>query len=89
MVKAIIIAILLSSNKTIRSLIYKNCVFLSIYIIIKNLDTKTYQSQNRPAILFLGSISIFYKELKDSINNDRDLKTKIYYLALKTVLKYM
>ena len=59
-----------------------------VYITIKNLDTKIWQSQKRPRMLFLGSIFIIYEWSKDVNNKDNDLKAKIYYMALKTILQY-
>ena len=57
-----------------------------VYITIGNLDAKIWQSQKRPGILFLGSIPIIHERLKDTKNKDKDLKTKIYHMALKTML---
>ena len=37
-------------------------------------------------MLFLGFIFIIYKQLKDKNNKDKDLKAKIYYMALKIIL---
>ena len=68
------------------SLSYGDQIFWPVYVIIGNLDAKMRQSQNRPDILLLSSIPIVYKQLKDSNNKDRDLKAKIYHLALKTIL---
>ena len=45
------------------------------------------QSQKRPGILHLGSISIIYERLEDANNKDKDLKAKIYYPALKIILQ--
>lgn len=45
------------------------------------------RSQNHLDILLLGFISIVHKQLEDSNNQDRDLKAKIYYSILKTILK--
>ena len=45
------------------------------------------RSQNRLDTLLLGSIPIVHERLEDSNNKDRDLKAKIYYLALKTILE--
>lgn len=58
-----------------------------IYITISNLDLKSPHSQTRPGTLFLGSISIIYERSEDENNKDKDLKTKIYHLALKTMLQ--
>ena len=57
-----------------------------IYIIIEYLDKKTWQSQKRPGTLLLGSIFIIYERSKDANNEVKDLKAKIYHIALKTIL---
>ena len=36
-------------------------------------------------MLFLGSIPNIYERLEDAKNKNRDLKAKIYYIALKTM----
>lgn len=64
-------------------------VFRLVYIIIGNLYVKTCRSQNRPGTLLLDSTPIVYEQVEDSNNKNRDLKAKIYYLALKTMLKYL
>ena len=56
---------------------------------MNNLDAKTYRSQNWPSTLLLGSIPIVYEQAKDSNNKDKNLKAKIYYLALETMLKHL
>lgn len=38
-------------------------------------------------MLFLDFISIVDKQLKDINNKNKDLKAKIYYMALKTMLQ--
>ena len=86
---ATIISVLLASDKTIMSLSHGDQILWPVYVIIENLDAKTCQSQNRPAILLLGSIPIVHKRAEDSNNKDRDLKAKIYHLALKTMLERM
>ncbi len=45
------------------------------------------RSQNRPGTLLLGSIPIVYERAENFNNKDRDLKAKIYHLALETMLK--
>ena len=35
----------------------------------------------------LGSISIIHERLEDANNKDKDLKAKIYHMALKTMLQ--
>lgn len=65
---------------------YKNQTLWSIYITIENLDVKTWQCQKWLKSLLFGSIFIFYKQWKNENNKNKDLKTKIYYIALKTIL---
>lgn len=84
-----IILILLIIDKTIINLSYEDQVFWPVYITIKNLDAKTYWSQNWLATLFLGLIPIVYKQTKDLNNKNIDLKAKIYHLVLKTILQYI
>ena len=60
----------------------------SIYITIKNLDAKTWRNQTQPGTLFLGSIFVVHERLKNGNNKDKDLKAKIYYLVLKTILQH-
>ena len=57
-----------------------------VYIIIKNLDAKTWQPQKRSGTLFLGSIFIIYDLFEDANNKDKNLKVKIYHMVLKTML---
>ena len=59
----------------------------SVYIIIGNLNAKIRQSQKQPETLLLGSISIVHKRSEDGNNKDKDLKAKIYHMALKTILR--
>ena len=68
------------------TLSYGDQTLWPVYITIRNLDAKTWQSQKRPGTLLLGSIFIIYKRSKDTNNKDKDLKTKIYHMALKTIL---
>ncbi len=84
---ATIIPILLLSDKTVMSLSHGDQTLWLVYIIIRNIDAKTQRSQTRPNTLLLGSISIVHKWLEDGNNKDKDLKTKIYHLALKTMLQ--
>lgn len=79
--------ILLSSDKTIMSFSYEDQILWPVYISIGNLDSKTRRYQTRPSTLLLGSILIVHKWSKDGDNKDKDLKAKIYYLALKTMLQ--
>ena len=39
-------------------------------------------------MLFLGSIPFVHKRLEDANNKDKDLKAKIYHMALKTMLQH-
>ena len=57
-----------------------------IYITIKNLDTKAWQSQKWPRTLLLGSVPIIYEQSIDANNKNQDLKAKIHHMALKTML---
>ncbi len=59
-----------------------------VYITIENLVTKTWQSQKWPGTLVLSSNPIIYKRSKDANNKDKDLKIKIYHIALKTMLQH-
>ena len=68
------------------SLSHKDQTLWLVYIIICNLDAKTRRSQKRPRTLLLGSIFIFHKRSKNVNNKDKDLKVKIYHIALKTKL---
>ncbi len=54
--------------------------------MIRNLDSKTWRSQTWLGTLFLGLILVVYEWLKDRENKDKDLKKKIYYLTLNTML---
>ncbi len=87
--RATIITILLASDKTVMGLSHGDQVFWSVYITIGNLDAKTNWSQNRPETLLLGLIPIVYKQAENSNNKDRDLKSKTYHLALRTMLERM
>ena len=40
-------------------------------------------------MLLLGSISTIYKQQKDANNKDKNLKAKIYHMALKTMLQQL
>lgn len=37
-------------------------------------------------IVFLGFIFVIYERLEDKNNKNKDLKAKIYYIVLKTML---
>ena len=69
------------------SLNHGDQILRPVYITIRNLNAKTQQSQKRPGILLLGSISIIYKRLEDANNKNKNLKAKIYHMALKTMLQ--
>ncbi len=58
-----------------------------VYIKIGNLDAKTRQFQKWPRTLLLGSIPIVHTRSEDANNKDKDLKAKIYHMALKTILQ--
>lgn len=68
------------------SLSHGNHTQWPVSIIIENLDTKIWESQKRPRTIFLGSIPIIHKGSENKNNKDRNLKAKIYYIALKTIL---
>ena len=70
------------------SLNYGNQILWPVYIIIGNLDAKLWRSLNRPEILFLGFILIVYEQSEAANNKDKDLKARIYQMALKTMLQY-
>ncbi len=59
-----------------------------VYIIIGNLNAKTWQSQKRPGTLLLSSIPIIYERSEKANNKEKDLKAKIYYMALKSMLQH-
>lgn len=71
------------------SLSHKDQIFWPVYVIIDNLDAKTHWSQNRPGTLLLGFIMIVHQRVENSNNKTRDLKAKIYYIALKTIIEYI
>ena len=58
-----------------------------VYISIENLNAKIRRSQKRPKTLLLSSIPIIYERSEDANNKDKNLKAKIYNMALKTMLK--
>ena len=64
----------------------KNQILWPIYIIIENLNVKTWQSQKRPSILLLSYIPIIHEWSEDTNNKNIDLKAKIYHMTLKTML---
>ena len=84
---AIIILVLLANDKTVMSLSHEGQILWPVYITIRNLNAKTRWSQNRPTILLLSSTPIVHEQAENSNNKNKDLKAKIYYLALKTMLE--
>ena len=86
--QATIIPILISSDKTVMSLSHGDQTLWPVYITIGNLDAKTRRSQKRPGTLLLGSIPIIHERSEDANNKDKDLKAKIYHMALKTMLQH-
>lgn len=62
---------------------------MPIYITRDHLDIKLCRSQNWLRTLLLGLIYIVNQQIEDFNNKDRDLKIKIYHLALKTMLERM
>ncbi len=84
--QATIIPILILSDKTVlMSLSHGDQILWLVYITIGNLDAKTRQSQKRLGTFLLGSIPIIYERSEDANNKDKDLKAKIYHMALKTM----
>ncbi len=71
----------------VMSLSHRDQTLWPVYITIGNLDAKTRRSLKRPRTLLLGSILIIYERSKDANNKDKDLKAKIYHMALKTMLQ--
>ena len=69
------------------SLSHGDQILWPVYVTIGNLDAKMRQSQNRLGTLLLGFIPIVHEQSKDLNNKDRDLKAKIYHLALKIMLE--
>ena len=85
--QATIIPILISSDKTVMSLSHGDQTLWPVYITIGNLDAKTRRSQKRLGTLLLGSIPIIHERSEDANNKDKNLKAKIYHMALKTMLQ--
>ncbi len=69
------------------SLSHRDQTLWPVYITIGNLDAKTQQSQKQPRTLLLGSIPIVHERSEDANNKNKDLKVKIYHMALKTMLQ--
>lgn len=80
---------MITSDKSIISFSHVNQTLWPVYIIIDNLDAKTWQNQTCLGNLFLDLILIVYERAKDSNNKDKNLKAKVYYSALKAILKRM
>ena len=59
-----------------------------VYIIIENLDAKTWQSQKQLETLFLGFIPIIYERLEDANHKNKNIKAEIYHIVLKTILQH-
>ena len=68
------------------SLSHGDWIFWPVYITIGNLDAIIQQSQKRIKTLLLSFISIIHERLEDANNKNKNLKTKIYYMTLKTIL---
>lgn len=68
------------------NLSHEDQILWSVYITIRNLDIKTWQSQKLLRILLSGSISIIYEWSEDANNRNKYLKAKIYHIATKTML---
>ena len=68
------------------SLSHGDQILWPVYITIGNLDAKTRQSQKRPGMLLLDFIPIVHERSEDANNKNKDLKAKIYHMALKTML---
>ena len=70
----------------IMSLGHGDQTFWPVYITIGNLDVKIKRPQKWPRMLLLSFILIIHEWLKDANNKNKDLKTKIYHITLKTIL---
>ena len=81
-----IIPILILIDKMVMSLSHGNQTLWLVYIIIGNLVAKTWQSQKRPGTLLLDFILIIHERSKAANNKDKNLKTTINHIALKTIL---
>ena len=85
--QATIIFILISSDKTIMNLSHGDQTLWPVDITIRNLNAKIWQSQKLAGPLLLGSIPIIHERSEDTNNKNKDLKAKIYHMALKTMLQ--
>lgn len=54
---------------------------ISIEFIIKCIPVNSGENNQKSCL-----ISIIYEQSEDTNNKNKDLKTKIYYIALKTIL---
>ena len=70
------------------SLSHRDQTLWPVYITIQNLDAKTRRSQKQLGTLLLDSILIVHKHSENANNKDKDLKTKIYHMVLKTMLQH-
>lgn len=68
---------------------YRDQALWPVYIIIRNLKAKTWQSQKRSRPFFLSSIPIIHERSEDANNQNIDLKAKIYLMILKTILQHI
>ena len=59
-----------------------------VYIAVGNLDAKTRRNLTQPGTLLLGLIFVIHERLGDRNNKKKDLKAKIYHLALKIMLQH-
>ncbi len=75
------------NDKIVINLSHGNQTLWPVYITIGNLNTKTWQSQKRLGNLLLDSITIIYEWSEDANNKDKNLKAKIYHMALKIMLQ--
>ncbi len=70
------------------SLSHRDQILWPVYITIKNLNSKTWQSQKRLGTLLFSSIPIIYERFEDANNKYKDLKANIYHMPLETMLQY-
>lgn len=75
------------SDKTLVSFNCRDQTLWPVYDTIGNLDAKMRQSQKRPGILLLNSNPMIHERLEDANNKNKNLKIKIYHIALKTISK--
>ena len=65
---------------------YGDQVLCPVYITIKNLNANTWQTQNWLKTLLLSFILIIYEQSKKTNNKNKNLKAKIYHMALRIIL---